>query len=175
MSASQLTEDGTLPSSVSGQPGPVEQSGAGTRQDGFDERLLPSMIKWGMHMTPQHTRLAVALTGILAVVLTTGMPIQSALGEGGARRDVVRQEQQNLRDAIEQATEAVEHGEQGHAEKLVAHAETSLQLALRGGESPHLAEAIINLKEAIEHGKAGHADVATKHAESAVAHLSQGK
>ncbi len=126
-------------------------------------------------MARHNTRLALALTGVLATILTTGMPLQSAFGEGGARRDVVRQEQQNLRDAIVHATEAVDHGKQGHAEKLVTHAEASLQLTLRGGESPHVAVAITNLREAIAHGKAGHADVATKHAESAVTHLSQGK
>ena len=126
-------------------------------------------------MTRHITRLTVALTGVLAMVFTTGMPIQSAFGEGGVRRDVVRQEKQNIKDAIEQATEAVDHGKQGHAEKLVTYAEASLQLALRGGESSHLAEAITHLKEAIEHGTAGHADVATKYAESAVTHLSQGK
>jgi hypothetical protein len=126
-------------------------------------------------MTRHNTRLAVALTGVLATVLTTTLHLQSAFGEGGARRDVVRQEEQNVRDAIKHATEAVDHGKQGNAEKLVTHAEASLQQAIRGGEHPHLAEAITNLKEAIEHGKAGHADVATKHAESAVTHLSQGK
>lgn len=124
-------------------------------------------------MTRQNIRLAVALTGILATLLSTSLPLQSALAEGGARRDVVRQEEQSVRDAIKHATEAVDHGKQGHAEKLVTSAEASLQLALRGGESPHLAEAITHLKEAIEHGKAGHADVATKHAETAVTHLSQ--
>lgn len=126
-----------------------------------------------MHMTRHHIRLAVVLTGILAMVLTTGMPIHSAFGEGGARRDVVRQEQRNIKDAITHATEAVEHGKQGHPEQLVTHAEASLQLAQRGGESPHVAEAITHLKEAIEHGKAGHTDVAARHAESAVTHLSQ--
>jgi hypothetical protein len=126
-------------------------------------------------MTGHRLRLATALTGVLAMVITTGMPLQSAFGEGGARRDVVLQEKQNIKDAIEQATEAVDHGNQGHAEKLVTSAEASLQLALRGGESPHVAEAITHLKEAIEHGKAGHADVATKHLESAVTHLSQFK
>lgn len=84
-------------------------------------------------MTGPNTRLAVALTGVLATILATGMPLQSALGEGGARRDVVRQEQQNVKDALMHATEAVEHGQQGHAEKLVTHAETSLQHAFRGG------------------------------------------
>jgi len=128
-----------------------------------------------MYMVRDITRLAVALTGVLFTVLTTGMPLQSAFGEGGARRDVVRHEQQNLKDAIAHAKEAVEHGKQGHAEKLVTHAEASLQHAMKGGNDPHLAEAIANLKEAIEHGKAGHADVATKHAESAVTHLSQVK
>ncbi|HSA87130.1 MAG TPA: small metal-binding protein SmbP [Nitrospira sp.] len=119
------------------------------------------------------TRLTVALTGVMATILTTAMPLQTAFGEGGARRDVVRQEQQTVKDAIKHATEAVEHGKQGHAEKLVTHAEASLQQAMRGGTDPHLAEAMTHLKEAIEHGKAGHADVATKHAEGAVSHLSQ--
>ena len=124
-------------------------------------------------MTGPNTRLAVALSGVLATILTTGLPLQSAFGEGGARRDVVRQEQQSVRDAIKHATEAVEHGKQGHADKLVTHAEASLQQAMRGGTDPHLVEAIANLKAAMEHGKAGHADVATKHAESAATHLSQ--
>ncbi len=124
-------------------------------------------------MTRRNTRIAFVLTGLLATILTTGMPLQTAFGEGGARRDVVRQEQQNIKDAIKHATEAVEHGKQGHADKLVTHAEASLQQAMRGGAAPHVAEAITNLKEAIEHGKAGHADVAAKHAESAATHLSQ--
>ncbi len=126
-------------------------------------------------MTRSNTRIALTLTGVLATLLASTLPLQSAFGEGGARRDVVRQEKQNIKDAIEQATEAVDHGKQGHAEKLVTHADAALQLAMKGGESPHLAEAIANLKEAVEHGKAGHADVATKHAENAVTHLSQVK
>jgi hypothetical protein len=131
--------------------------------------------KGGLPMTRSNTRIALTLTGALATLLASTLPLQSAFGEGGARRDVVLQEKQNIKDAIEQATEAVDHGKQGHTEKLVAYAEASLQLALRGGESPHVAEAITHLKEAIEQGKAGHAAVATKHAESAVTHLSQGK
>lgn len=122
-------------------------------------------------MTQSTTRIALALTGVLATLLVLTLPLQSAFGEGGARRDVVHQE--NIKDAFKQAMEAVEHGGQGHAEKLVTHAEASLQHAKRGGIDPHLTEAIINLREAIEHGKAGHADVATKHAETAVTHLSQ--
>jgi predicted RNase H-like HicB family nuclease len=129
--------------------------------------------KGGLPMTRSDTRIALTLTGVLATLLASTLPLQSAFGEGGARRDVVRQEQQNIKDVIKHATEAVEHGEQGHAEKLVTHAETSLQHAMRGGLDPHVAEAMTNLKEAIEHGKAGHADVATKHAENAVTHLSQ--
>lgn len=125
-------------------------------------------------MTRSNTQIALTLTGVLATLLTTGMPLQSAFGEGGARRDVVRQEQQNVKDAINHATEAVEHGQQGHAEKLVTHTQASLQHVVRGGGNPHLAEAMTNLEAAIEHGKAGHADVATKHAETAVTHLSQG-
>jgi hypothetical protein len=126
-----------------------------------------------MPMTRHNNRIALTLTGLLATILTTGMPLQSAFGEGGARRDVVRQEQQNIKDAIKHTTEAVEHGKQGHADKLVTHAEASLQQAMRGGTDPHLAEVITHLKAAIEHGKASHADVATTHAESALTHLSQ--
>jgi hypothetical protein len=124
-------------------------------------------------MTRSNTRIALALTGVLATLLASTLPLHSAFGEGGARRDVVRQEQHAIEDAMEHATEAVEHGEQGHAEELVTHAEASLQHAMRGGIDPHVAEAMTNLKEAIEHGKAGHADVATKLAQTAVTHLSQ--
>ena len=126
-------------------------------------------------MTRSNTRIALALTGVLATLLVSTLPLQSAFGEGGARRDVVRQEQQNVKDAIMHAMEAVEHGGQGHAEKLMTHAEASLQHAMRGGIDPHVAEAMTNLNEAIEHGKAGHPDVATKYAENAVTHLSQVK
>ena len=81
----------------------------------------------------------------------------------------------NVREAIMHAKEAVDHGNQGHAEVLVTHAEKSLQYAEMGGKNPHLDEGIKHLKEAIEHGKAGHADVATKHAETALTHLTEVK
>jgi hypothetical protein len=35
----------------------------------------------------------------------------------------------NVREAIQHAKEAVDHGKQGHAEEFVTHAETSLQYA----------------------------------------------
>lgn len=126
-------------------------------------------------MKRHNTRLVVVLIGFLATVLTSTLPLRSAFSEGGARRDVIRQQEQHVRDATTYAKEAVDDGKRGHAENLATHAEASLQHAVRGGSNPHLAEAISNLKEAIEHGKAGHADVATKHVESAVTHLSQVK
>ena len=79
----------------------------------------------------------------------------------------------NVRDAIAQAQEAVDHGKQGHAEALVTHAEKAMNYAERGGKDSHLKEAMKHLKEAIEHGKAGHADAATEHAEAAHTHLTQ--
>lgn len=79
----------------------------------------------------------------------------------------------NIRDAIMEAKQAVDHGKQGHAEVLVTHAEKSMNYAERGGKNPHLDEGIKHLKEAIEHGKAGHADVATEHAETALTHLTE--
>lgn len=79
----------------------------------------------------------------------------------------------NVRDAIMEAKQAVDHGKQGHAEVLVTHAEKSLNYAERGGKNSHLDEGIKHLKEAIEHGKAGHADVATEHAETALTHLTE--
>jgi len=122
------------------------------------------------------TQQAVTLAGALALVATTVLPLQPVFGEGGARRDVVRQEEQNLNDAIEHAKVAVFHGKGGDAKALLEHAEDALQHALKGGmDNPYVEEGISHLKEAIEHGKAGHADVATKHAETAVMHLSQGK
>ena len=122
------------------------------------------------------TQRAVMLAGVLAVVATTVLPLQPVFGEGGARRDVLRQEEQNRTDALDHATEAVDHSKQGHIAELVAHAEAALQHALNGGKDrPHVDEGIAHLKAAIEHGKSGHADVATKHAETAVMHLSQGR
>ncbi len=125
-------------------------------------------------MTHQNPRRAAALTGALVMLFTATLPLQPTFGEGGTRRDTVRQEQ-TVKDIIKHAMEAVDHGKQGHTEKLVTSAEASLQQAVKGGRDPHVAEAIASLKAAIEQGKAGHPDVATKHAEAAVAHLSQGK
>ena len=81
----------------------------------------------------------------------------------------------NVRDAIMEAKQAVDHGKQGHAEVLVTHAEKSLNFAEMGGKNSHLKEAITHLTEAIEHGKAGHADVATEHADTALTHLTEVK
>ena len=81
------------------------------------------------------TQLAVTLTGVLAVVVTTMLPLQPVFGGGGgARRDVVLQEEQNLKDALEHVEEAVVHGKDGDAEVLLAHAEAALQHALQGGD-----------------------------------------
>jgi len=118
--------------------------------------------------TPQ----AVVLASMFVLVTATVLPLQPAFGEGGARRDVIRAEEQHRQEAVELATDAVVHGKQGHADALVTNAEAALQSALKAGETPHVDAGISELKQAIEHGKAGHADVATKHAEQAVAHLS---
>ena len=126
-------------------------------------------------MRPYTIRLAVALASAVFLVLAIAPPLPSVFGEGGARRDVVRHEKQNLSDAIKHAKDAVDHGKQGHAKVLVRHAEAALQYAMKGGTNPHLDEAIAHLKEAIEHGKAGHADVAAQHAESALRHLEEEK
>ena len=137
--------------------------------------LFTSLGKGKMPMRRSTTQLAVMLAGVLAVVATTVLPVQSAFGGGGgARRDVLRQAEQNRTDALDHATEAVDQGKQGHPAQLAAHAEAALQYALKVGmDYPHVDEGIAHLKAAIEHGKAGHADVATKHAETAVMHLSQ--
>jgi hypothetical protein len=146
-------------------------------QKGFNGGLFTSFEKGRMPMRRSTTQQAVTLAGVLALVATTVLPLQPVFGAGGgARRDVVLQEEQNLKDAIEHAKVAVFHGKDGDAEALLEHAEDALQHALKGGtDNPHVEEGISHLKEAIEHGKAGHADVATKHAETAVMHLSQGK
>jgi Small metal-binding protein len=141
-----------------------------------NEDLFTSLGKGRMPMRRSMTQQAVMLAGVLAIVVTTILPLQPVFGEGGARRDILRQEAQNRTDALDHATEAVDHSKQGHTTELVAHAEAALQHALNGGKDrPHVDEGIAHLKAAIEHGKAGHADVATKHAETAVMHLSQGR
>ena len=143
-------------------------------QKSFNGGLFTSFEKGTMPMRRSTTQQAVTLAGVLALVATTVLPLHPVFGAGGgARRDVVLQEEQNLKDAIEHAKVAVFHGKDGDAEALLEHAEDALQHALKGGtDNPHVEEGISHLKEAIEHGKAGHADVATKHA---VMHLSQGK
>jgi hypothetical protein len=140
-------------------------------QKGFNGGLFTSFEKGRMPMRRSTTQQAVTLAGVLALVATTVLPLQPVFGAGGgARRDVVLQEEQNLKDAIEHAKVAVFHGKDGDAEALLEHAEDALQHALKGGtDNPHVEEGISHLKEA------GHADVATKHAETAVMHLSQGK
>jgi hypothetical protein len=144
---------------------------------GFNGGVFTSFEKGRMPMRRSTTQQAVTLAGVLALVATTVLPLQPVFGGGGgARRDVVLREEQNLNDAIEHAKVAVLHGKDGDAEALLEHAKDALQHALKGGtDNPHVEEGISHLKEAIEHGKAGHADVATKHAETAVIHLSQGK
>ena len=124
-------------------------------------------------MTRYATPLAVTLTALFILVTATVLPLQPVFGEGGARRDVVRAEEQNRQDAIMLATEAADHGQQGHVGALLTSAEAALQSALKAGEAPHVDAGIRELKQAIEHGKAGHADVATKHAGQAVIHLSE--
>ena len=116
---------------------------------------------------------AVALASMFILVIATVLPLQPVFGEGGARRDVIRAEEQNRQDAIMLATEAADHGQQGHVGALLTSAEAALQSALKAGEAPHVDAGIRELKQAIEHGKAGHADVATKHAEQAITHLSE--
>jgi hypothetical protein len=116
---------------------------------------------------------AVVLASMFVLVTATVLPLQPAFGEGGARRDVIHAEEQNRQEAITLATEAVDHGQQGHVSALLTSAEAALQSALKAGEAPHVHAGIRELKQAIEHGKAGHADVATKHAEQAVTHLSE--
>ncbi len=137
--------------------------------------LFTSLGKGNMPMKRSTTQPAVILAGVLAVVATTVLPVQPIFGAGGgARFNVVRLEEQNRKDAIDHATEAVDHSKQGHIEELVAHAEAARQYALNiGKDYPHVDEGITHLNAAIEHGKAGHADVAAKHAETAIMHLSQ--
>jgi hypothetical protein len=110
---------------------------------------------------------------VFILATATVLPLQPAFGEGGARRDVMRAEEQHRQEAITLATEAADHGQQGHVGALLTSAEAALQSALKAGEAPHLDAGIKELKQAIEHGKAGHPDVATKHANQAVTHLSE--
>ncbi|MGE0643659.1 MAG: small metal-binding protein SmbP [Nitrospira sp.] len=121
------------------------------------------------------TQRVVMLAALFVLASATLLPMQPALGEGGARRDVVRNEEQNRQDAIKLAKEAVDHGKQGHVGGLLTSAESSLQHAQKSGTASHIEEGIAELKNAIKHAEGGHADVATKHAERAVTYLSEMK
>ena len=84
----------------------------------------------------------------------------------------------HVAEAISHAEAAVDHGQQGHPDALVEHAEEALTHAKAAqGEvnNPHLDEGVNELMEAIKHGKLGHADVGTKHAKSAVMHMKEVK
>jgi hypothetical protein len=116
---------------------------------------------------------AIGIASLFILATATVLPLQPVFGEGGARRDVMRAEEQHRQDAVTLATEAADHGQQGHVGALLTSAEAALQSALKAGEAPHVDAGIKELKQAIEHGKAGHADVATKHAGQAVIHLSE--
>ncbi len=79
----------------------------------------------------------------------------------------------NVSQAIDHAKQAVAHGQEGHVDELVQHAETALDFAEMGGKGVEVREGIHHLKEAIAHGKAGHADVGVEHLEAALKHLSE--
>ena len=124
-------------------------------------------------MSRYTTQLAITLVALFVLVTATVLPLQPVFGEGGARRDVIRSEEQHRQEAIKLAEDAAEHGQQGHVRALLTAAEAALQYALNAGKGPHVDAGVTELKNAIQHGKAGHADVATKHAEQAVTHLSE--
>ena len=82
----------------------------------------------------------------------------------------------HVAEAITLPQEAVNHGEMGHADAVVTHAEVSLQHAQAAAKemnNPHLDAGIAELGDAITQGKAGHADVASDHAKSAITHLQE--
>lgn len=122
-------------------------------------------------MMPRAVKLAVMFVLVTATMLSW----QPVFGEGGARRDVMRFEEQNRQDAIKLAREAVDHGKQGHVGAFLTSVEAALQYAMKAGKAPHVGAGIAELNRAIEQGKEGHADMATKHTELAVTHLSETK
>ena len=102
---------------------------------------------------------------------------EMAGSRGGWSHDGARGSADAVQCGLRGGTEAVAHGEQGHADALVKHAEAALKHAegaVAETKNPHVTEAIKGLKDGIEHGKAGHADVATKAVENALPHLSEG-
>ncbi|OQW37540.1 MAG: hypothetical protein A4E19_12730 [Nitrospira sp. SG-bin1] len=126
-------------------------------------------------MSRYTTPLTVALAAVFVLVTATVLPLQPVFGEGGARRDVMRSEEQHRQDAVKLAKEAADHGKQGHVGALLTAADAALQHAQKTAKDGHVDAGIAELNQAIEHGRAGHADVATKHAEQAATHLSEAK
>jgi Small metal-binding protein len=97
-------------------------------------------------MTRSIMSLVVALAALVVLVTATVLPLQPVFGEGGARRDVIRAEEQHRQEAITHAQEAADHGKQGHVSALVTSAEAALQSALQAGEVPHVDAGIKELK-----------------------------
>ena len=119
------------------------------------------------------TQGALTLAALFVLVTSTVLPLQPVFAEGGARRDVMRSEDQHRQEAIKLAKEAADHSKLGHMGPFLTSAEAAMQHALKARKDAHVDAGIAELKHAVEHGSAGHTDVATKHVEQAVTHLSE--
>ncbi|PPD33734.1 MAG: metal-binding protein SmbP [Methylomonas sp.] len=71
--------------------------------------------------------------------------------------------------ALEHSRMAVAHGQDGHADQLLKHAQTAEKEHAEA--HAHMTEAVQHLKESIDHAQKGHVDVATQHAETAMVHM----
>ncbi len=79
-------------------------------------------------MTRDSMPRAVALAALFVLVIAMVLPLQPVFGEGGARRDVMRAEEQHREEAITLATEAADHGKQGHVGAFLTSAEAAHSL-----------------------------------------------
>ena len=80
------------------------------------------------------------------------------------------------------SSDAIMHGELGHASEAAAHAKTAITHGKAAIQTlpndhksskvalPHLRDSISHLSEAVSHGEQGHANQATTHAQQGLAH-----
>jgi Small metal-binding protein len=79
-------------------------------------------------------------------------------------------------EALGETAMAISHGEDGHADVLIQHAEKALKKAeasvkAHAESHQHMEKAVKHLNAAIEQGKQGHAEEATNHALEALTHI----
>ncbi|MGH7274403.1 MAG: small metal-binding protein SmbP [Nitrospiria bacterium] len=123
--------------------------------------------------------------GMMTAVLVATVLLLSVLTAHTGSPDV-KAAQMHVQSMWEEGEQMMSHGDQGHLELMISHAEAMREHAKAAmGVAPlndmhgievmeRLKEAIGHLDEAIVHARRGHGDAAMAHAKKAMAHAREG-